>query len=118
MNNIMETSSKKHCQIPYLTKDSILSPIDLIVYAHIKRYMNKETRTALPSILVLTEDSQLDKRTIVASTERLITAELMGVTKKKGYSNLYIFPTLSKDFEMFSDEFIMSPLLTPLEKGI
>ena len=46
--------NKQHVQLPNnMTLEAILTPQDLLVYISIKRYMNKDTKEAFPSLLTI-----------------------------------------------------------------
>ena len=96
----------KHTEIPQNFDWTSLDWCDQLVFAQIKRFMNKDTRTCYPSIPTLKDLTQLSQRFLTESIHRLINAGLMKVTFRKGTSNLYYFPPETDQFEMFSDEFL------------
>lgn len=96
----------KHTEIPQDFDWTSLDWCDQLVFAQIKRFMNKDSRTCYPSIPTLKDLTQLSQRFLTESIHRLIDAGLMKVTFRKGTSNLYYFPPETDQFEMFSDEFL------------
>lgn len=100
----------KHTEIPQNFDWTSLEWCDQLVFAQIKRFMNKETRTCYPSMSTLKDLCKLSQRFICDSIHRLADNGLMQVTFRKGTSNLYYFPPETDQFEMFSDEFLDMPL--------
>ena len=100
----------KHTEIPQNFNWRSLEWCDQLVFAQIKRFMNKDTRTCYPSVDRIKELTQLSGKFIYDSIHRLSDAGLMKVTYRHGTSNLYYFPPETDQFEMFSDEFLDMPL--------
>ena len=98
--------SKQHSQIPQDFDWKTLEWCDQLVFAQIKRFMNKDTRTCYPSMSKIKELTQLSERFINDSIHRLESVGLITVTRRKGTSNLYHFPPETDKFEMFSTEFL------------
>lgn len=96
----------KHTEIPQNFDWTQLEWCDQLVFAHIKRYMNKDTRTCYPSMETLKQKTNLSIRFINDSIHRLEQFGLIQVTRRKGTSNLYYFPPETDQFEMFSEEFL------------
>ena len=96
----------KHTEIPQNFNWRSLEWCDQLVFAQIKRFMNKDTRTCYPSVDRIKELTQLSGKFIYDSIHRLSDAGLMKVTYRHGTSNLYYFPPETDQFEMFSDEFL------------
>lgn len=100
----------KHTEIPQNFNWRSLEWCDQLVFAQIKRFMNKDSRTCYPSVDKIKELTQLSGKFIYDSIHRLSDAGLMQVTYRHGTSNLYYFPPETDQFEMFSDEFLDMPL--------
>lgn len=96
----------KHTEIPQNFDWTQLEWCDQLIFAQIKRFMNKDTRTCYPSMNTLKEHTGLSARFINDSIHRLEEFGLIQVTKRRGTSNLYYFPPETDQFEMFSDEFL------------
>lgn len=96
----------KHTEIPQNFDWSQLEWCDQLVFAQIKRYMNKDTRTCYPSIVTLKEKTGLSSTFIKDAIRRLEEFGLLTITSRKGTSNVYYFPPETDQFEMFSDEFL------------
>jgi len=80
---------------------------DKIIYATIRRYMNKETRDCFPAITTIANKLNCSKTKVISAIKRLIET---GLLKKHsdGRKNHYYFPEseFDKHFEMFTDEFL------------
>ena len=96
----------KHTEIPQNFDWTQLQWCDQLIFAQIKRYMNKNTRTCYPSVQTLKDITGLSSRFILDSISRLEEFGLIQVTRRIGTSNLYYFPPETDQFEMFSEEFL------------
>ena len=96
----------KHTEIPQNFDWTKLEWCDQLVFAQIKRFMNKDSRTCYPSMETIKEKTDLSVRFINESIHRLEEFGLIQVTRRKGTSNLYYFPPETDQFEMFSEEFL------------
>ena len=96
----------KHTEIPQNFDWTKLEWCDQLVFAQIKRFMNKDSRTCYPSMETIKEKTDLSVRFINDSIHRLEEFGLIQVTRRKGTSNLYYFPPETDQFEMFSEEFL------------
>lgn len=96
----------KHTEIPQNFDWTQLEWCDQLVFAQIKRFMNKDSRTCYPSMETIKEKTDLSVRFINDSIHRLEEFGLIQVTRRKGTSNLYYFPPETDQFEMFSEEFL------------
>lgn len=95
---------------PYVLEDSL-------VYAYLKSYMNKDTKSCYPSLATLKKDTLLNERTISRSLASLQDQGLIVITKQ-GKRNVYTFTdVLLNSFEPFSYEFLSSMKITPKLKG-
>ena len=104
--------NKKHVQIPQantIDKSSDLKLLDYLVYANIKRFVDKETLIAKVSTETLARKCNMSQRSILKSIEKLENANMFKVIRsanaQKKNCNQYQFQQL-KEFEMFSDEFL------------
>lgn len=101
----------KHTEVPNeissLRDQKRLEHGDKIVYAAIRRYMNKETRECFPAITTISETLKCSKTKVLSAISRLIE---VGLLKRytDGRKNHYYFPLteFDKHFEMFTDEFL------------
>jgi DNA-binding transcriptional regulator YhcF (GntR family) len=93
---------KQHVQLPNNASD--LEPKDKLVYLSIRRFMNKETKIAFPSLQTISDVSGASIptiRKIISKLEELDYFEIL----KKGRGQQYKFNEL-KSFEPFSYEFL------------
>ncbi len=104
--------NKKHVQIPQantIDKSSDLKLLDYLVYANIKRFVDKESLIAKVSTETLARKCNMSQRSILKSIEKLENANMFKVIRtanaQKKNCNQYQFQQL-KEFEMFSDEFL------------
>ena len=81
---IME-ESKQHVQVPDpdVKKHSSLKPIDYLVYANIRRYMNKDTKTCYPSLETISKDCDCSIPTVRSSIKRLASEQLFDIINSK-----------------------------------
>ena len=110
--------SQQHVQVPDPVKEKKeLKPIDYLVYANIRRYMNKDTKTCWPSLATIAKDCQCSVPTIRTSIKRLHKEGLIDIFKRAGQSDMYRFKDLLKNFERFTPEFLDNKDITPEEKA-
>lgn len=110
--------SQQHVQVPDpVIEHKDLKPIDYLVYANIRRYMNKDTKTCWPSLATIAKDCQCSIPTIRTSIKRLHKEGLLDIIKRKGQSDMYRFKELLKNFERFTPEFLDNTDITPEEKA-
>lgn len=120
MENNKTNKSKmvQHVQIPDPSGYNDLKPTDKLVYANIKRYMNKETKTCYPSMSTISRKSGVSLPTIQQSIRRLVKWGYLEILPEKhGKNNIYKFPEIKEDFERFTDEFLDNKNITPNEKA-
>lgn len=96
--------------------DRELELLDTLVYATIKKFMNKDTLTCYPSIDTIRNLSGLSKDRIRKGIDNLSKLGYIDVTLI-GRKNVYKF-NHSKQFEIFSFDFLELPNLTPTEKAL
>jgi len=110
--------SKQHVQVPDPDKSKTkLKPIDYLVYANIRRHMNKETKTCYPSLATIAKESNLSIPTVRSSIARQIDEGLFECVKYPGKSTVYKFKKLLNNFERFTPEFLDDECTTPEEKA-
>ena len=108
--------NKQHVQVPNnMTANESLTPKDLLVYAVIKKYKNRETLSCYPSLNTIVEKSGVSKPTVMNAIDKLESADYIKVGKK-GRSNLYTFNP-HKTFEPFSYDFLEDKTTSPEEKS-
>jgi predicted transcriptional regulator len=115
---IMTDNNKKpHVQVPDPVKETKLKPFDKLVYANLRKYMNKDTYECFPTIRRIASECGCTEKRVTNSIERLIEAGDIEKTKRIGRSNVYKFNKLSKNFEMFTNNFLDQKDTTPEEKA-
>lgn len=89
---------------------------EILIYVCIRRYMNKDTMEAFPSIDTISKDSSCSKPTVIKNI-KIIEEKGYFKTRHEGYFNqtIYTFNN-EKSFEPFSYEFLDNPKLTKSEK--
>ena len=107
----------QHVQLPnrMSEQNNSLKPKDLLVYAYLKKYMNKETKTCYPSLQKLHEDSGASINFLRASIQNLVNTGYISTTKI-GRSTQYTFLKW-QNFEPFSYEFLDDKNTTFSEKA-
>lgn len=93
---------KQHVQLPNNASD--LEPKDKLVYLSIRRFMNKDTKIAFPSLQTISDISGASIPTIRKIITKLEDLDYFKVFKK-GRGQQYKFNEL-KSFEPFSYEFL------------
>ena len=108
--------NKQHVQLPNDLGDiKNIKPKDQLVYVAIKKFMNKDTKEAFPSLQTLHNITKLSINTIRDCIGRLLQSGFIEV-RKEGRKNIYKF--LKYDtFEPFSYKFIEKDDLTAEEKS-
>lgn len=108
----------QHVQVPDPVKEKKnLKPIDYLVYANIRRYMNKDTKCCWPSLNTIADICDCSVPTIRTSIKRLHQEGLIDVIKRRGQSDMYRFKELLKNFERFTPEFLDNETMTAEEKA-
>ena len=106
----------KHVQLPNdMTADANLTPQDLLIYVAIKRYMNKDTKEAFPSLQTICAKSGASVNTVRKCITNLEKEKYFTITKE-GRKNVYKFSEY-KNFEPFSYDFLDKEDLTFTEKA-
>lgn len=113
----MEIINKQHVQVPNaLGEISYITPKDLLVYAAIKKFMNKDTKEAFPSLETIRQLTGIYIGGIRKCIENLVRTGYIEVRKESGRKNIYKFLKW-KEFEPFSFEFLERQDLTTNEKS-
>lgn len=109
--------NKQHVQVPndMTEQNNSLKPGDLLIYATIKRHMDKNTKTCYPSLNTIASESGASINTVRASIQNLINTQYIEVTPK-GRGKLYRFLKWDK-FEPFSYDFLDNKRLSFKEKA-
>lgn len=109
--------NKQHVQVPndMTEQNNSLKPGDLLIYATIKRHMDKDTKTCYPSLNLLSSESGASINTVRSSIQNLINTGYIEVTPK-GRGKLYRFLKWDK-FEPFSYDFLDNKKLSFKEKA-
>lgn len=108
----------QHVEVPQpKEKETSLKPFDYLVYANIRRYVNKDTMTCFPSLDTIADKCGSTIPTIRQSIKRLLKEKMFEAIIRTGQSTMYKFTNLLDGFEMFTSEFLDSEELTPEEKA-
>ena len=108
----------QHVEVPQpKEKETSLKPFDYLVYANIRRYVNKDTMTCFPSLDTIADKCGSTIPTIRQSIKRLLKEKMFEAIIRTGQSTMYKFSNLLDGFEMFTSEFLDSEELTPEEKA-
>lgn len=92
-----------------------LQKYEILIYVAIRRYMNKNTMKAYPSLDRIQKDTGVSKATIIKIIKNIINKGYMQQESKKGVGAIYTFNN-EKSFEPFSYEFLDNENLTKAEK--
>lgn len=98
-----------------MCRNTGLEPFDALVYTTIKRYMNKDTNEAFPSIETIRGHLECKKSAVIDSINKLRGKYL--ATYRNGNKQVYTFPYRYSKYEPFSYEFLDKKELTPQEKA-
>lgn len=101
--------------LPKKEDGECLQKYEILVYVAIRRFMNKKTMQAYPSLDRLVKDTGISKATIIKTIKEIVNKGYMTTTSKKGIGVTYTFNN-EKSFEPFSYEFLDNPNLTKAEK--
>lgn len=110
----MEEINKQHVQLPHRKDNDTITPREQLIYVAIKRYMNKDTMQAYPSLTEISKQTGASIPTIRDAIQILKDLKYIKVTKN-GRKNCYEF-NKDKEFEPFSYEFLDNTELSFLEK--
>ena len=114
-----ENENIQHVQVPDPDEYKGLKPTDKLVYANIRRFMNKDTMTCYPSMTTIAKVCDVTVPTVQSAIKRLVKHGYIEILPDKHNSknNIYKFKKIEKDFERFTNEFLDNPDLTPNEKA-
>ncbi len=112
---LKKAKDKRFVQVPDMKDKIEIDSMDYWIYANIRKFINKDTYEAHPSLLTLVKIAGVSKETIVKSIKKLVDINEIKLISQKGSYNIYKFNKLSK-FEMFSFDFLENPELTIAEK--
>lgn len=109
--------NKQHVQVPNeMTEQNIsLKPGDLLIYATLKRHMDKDTKTCYPSLETIAKESGASINTVRNGIQNLINNKYIEVFPR-GRGKLYKFLKWDK-FEPFSYDFLDNTKLSFKEKA-
>lgn len=108
----------QHVEVPQpKEKETSLKPFDYLVYANIRRNVNKNTMTCFPSLKTIAKKCGSTIPTIRQSIKKLLNEKMFEAIIRAGQSTMYKFTNLSDGFEMFTSEFLDSEELIPEEKA-
>lgn len=118
--NIEEpTTSVQHVQVPDPTDFKDLKPTDRLVYANMRRFMNKDTYTCYPSMQTISKKCDLTVQTIQNSIRRLVKFGYIEILPEKhnNKNNIYRFKKIEDDYERFTNEFLDNKDINANEKA-
>lgn len=101
----------KHTEVPHhlddLKDQHSLEHGDKIIYAAVRRYMNKDSRDCYPAIHTIASNLKCSINKVQSALKRLVSQQLI-LKSTDGRKNHYTFPKTKFDekFEMFTDEFL------------
>lgn len=108
-------SEKQHVQLPNnMTLE--LTPQDLLIYVSIKRYMNKDTKEAFPSISTIASKSGASMPTVRKCIKNLEKSGYIEIIKINSRKQKYHFLKYT-NFEPFSYDFLDKEDISFLEKS-
>ena len=108
-------SNLQHVQLPKKKESDSITPQDQLVYVSIRRYMNKDTYEAFPSLETIGKHCGASEPTVRKCIKNLVKNDYLTV-RKEGRKNIYEFNKL-KAFEPFSYEFLDKEDLSFMEKS-
>lgn len=94
-----------------------LSYTDILVYACMKKYMNKDNFRCYPSLTTVCEDTSLSRPSVTKSIKALIKSGDIKLHGRVRRNNVYQFNPTSKNFERYSYNFLNDQNLTAKEKA-
>lgn len=112
----MEYTEKQHVQVPHPSEWN-LKALDWYIYAHIRKYMNKETYQCFPTMETIKSDTGCSLPTIRKAIKNLEREKAVKVIRQNKHPNTYEFGKLSQDFERITCKFLLKKDWTPETKG-
>ena len=122
MEEEVDKKSIQHVEVPHNMRisDNLDYKVQYL-YLRLKKYMNGQTKSCYPSLETLSKDSGISVSTIRKYLKILEEHGHIEIRKRKGrFGNEYIFNTnsdLYTGFEMFSMEFLDTPIIENREKA-
>lgn len=102
--------------LPKKDNGLLLEKYEILIYVCIRRYMNKDTMKAFPSLDTIAKDSGCSKPTVMKTIERIKQKGYLRTEPlRRGRGTMYIFNN-EKSFEPFSYEFLDNKALSKSEK--
>lgn len=102
--------------VPKKDNGLLLEKYEILVYVCIRRYMNKDTMKAFPSLDTIAKDSGCSKPTVMKTIDRIKEKGYLHTEPfQRGRGTVYIFNN-EKSFEPFSYEFLDNKNLSKSEK--
>ena len=100
----------KHTEVPHELDNREVYQLehgDKIIYAAVRKYINKDTRECFPAIRTIAKMLQCTPGKVQAALTRLVNAGFIEKSND-GHKNHYKFPVteFDKQFEMFTDAFL------------
>lgn len=89
---------------------------EILIYVCIRRYMNKDTMEAFPSLDTISRDSSCSKPTVIKNIKIIEEKEYFKTRHVGPFSQTVYTFNNEKSFEPFSYEFLDNPKLTKSEK--
>lgn len=105
----------QHVQMPNRNENDSITPKEQLIYVAIKRFMNKDTMEAFPSLAKLSEQTGASIPTIRDAIKVLVDLGYITI-RTQGRKHVYKFDKY-KNFEPFSYEFLDNKDLSFLEKS-
>lgn len=111
--------NRQYVVVPHdMTTNSELEPKDLVVYAAIAKFKNKDTNESFPGLRTISQICCASVNTIKNSIDKLVSSGYISVSKKKNANNVYTFNKVFDDnFEVFSHKFLSDTSLSFMEKA-
>lgn len=102
--------------VPKKDNGLLLEKYEILVYVCIRRYMNRDTMKAFPSLDTIAKDSGCSKPTVMKTIDRIKEKGYLRTEPfQRGRGTVYIFNN-EKSFEPFSYEFLDNKNLSKSEK--
>lgn len=113
----MEKEIKPFVKVPNkMTELTDLQPKDLVIYANLVRYADREN-VCYPSLTTISSESGAAINTVRKCLNNLVKAGYIAITKQNNHSNTYTILKRVEGFEMFSKEFLDNKNLSFIEKA-
>lgn len=110
-----ENKTNQFVALPKKEDGELLQKYEILVYVAIRRYMNKDTMKAYPSLDRIQKDTGISKPTIMKILKTIIKKGYITTETKPKLGTIYTFSN-EKSFEPFSYEFLDNEKLNKEEK--